>query len=159
MKRKVLDMGAGIRPHSGATHAVDLAPMVSITKELVVDNYNDLKRIPSKESVERRLKSMDYKFNFNYNTNKLPWPNNSFKLVYSNGSLGENGKLSAFKEIYRVLKHGGKLSYGMIGGPEENIKRKMKILYDVGFKNIKPIVYVNPKNKNDISAWMTAVKP
>ena len=113
-KEPFLDMGAGIRPHSRSTHAVDYNPNSPISKYEIYEEYNDLKKLPSKENIERRLKSMDYKFNFNYNTQKLPWPNNSFKVVYSNGSLGVYGKQPAFKESFRVLKHGGKLDYGMV---------------------------------------------
>ncbi len=130
-KPKVLDMGAGYMPHPQATHAVDFANKIKLDEE-DKSNY----KIEYHRNLENKLKSMDYKLKINYNTQRLPWPNNSFNKVYSNGSLGTYGKLHAFQEAYRVLKHGGKLEYGMVEGTKEEIQKKMILPYKAGFINI-----------------------
>jgi hypothetical protein len=82
-KEPFLDLGASAVPHSKATRAVDFdskRKVVGWIKEYTEDS----KKPTTKEKLERKLKSMDYRFRFNYNTQKFPWSNNSFKVVYSN---------------------------------------------------------------------------
>jgi ubiquinone/menaquinone biosynthesis C-methylase UbiE len=135
MKPYQLELGASAVPHSKTTHAID-RDSKSKTIRFADTLYHE-EGETSKEKFERRLKAMDYKFGFNYNTQKFPWPNNSFKVVYSKASLGSYGNPAhAFKESYRVLKSGGILKFDVGGTKEYLLKIKQK-LSDVGFVNIK----------------------
>ena len=158
-KQKILDMGAGANPYPRATHAIDATKKLHPTKEEI-----NFYKAEHGKNLETKLKQMDYKIKINYNTQKLPWPDNSFKMVYSNGSLAENGNLHAYKEAYRVLKHGGKLKYGMIVGTKQEIQKKMQLPQKAGFINVHTgKIYVTPKqtkNKGEILATdIIATKP
>jgi SAM-dependent methyltransferase len=162
-KEPFLDLGANNIPHPKATHAVDMwTKKYMLNKENIYAKKNNFKEgDTTKETFERRLKQMDYIFHFNYNTKRLPWPNNSFKIVYSNASLGGYGKVPAFKESYRVLKHGAKLEFTM-GNTQKSIENKMKMLHEVGFKEIKIIKRSEPwmlKGKVTYNVTITATKP
>lgn len=134
MKPHQLELGASAVPHSKTTHAIDRDSKSKTIR--YADTLYREEGETSKEKFERRLKAMDYKFGFNYNTQKFPWPNNSFKIVYSKASLGNYGNPShAFKESYHVLKSGGVLKFDMGGTKEYLLKIKQK-LSDVGFANI-----------------------
>lgn len=159
---KVLDMGASNIPHPKATHAVDIwTKKYMLGKSDIYSNKNNFKEgDTTKETFERKLKAMDYRFHFNYNTTKLPWPSNSFNLVYSGNSIGGYGKPAAFKEAHRVLKNGGVLKFNM-GGTKKTIENKMKMLHDIGFRNIKITKSSEPwmiKNKVIYNATITATK-
>ena len=133
-----------------------------LNKKDMYSNRNNYKEgDTTKEHFEQRLKQMDYRFNFNYNTLKLPWPNNSFKIVYSHASLGGYGKLSAYKEAYRVLKHGGKLQFDM-KGTKKMVENKMKMLHDIGFKSIRIVKSSEAyelQNKIQYTVVIQATKP
>jgi SAM-dependent methyltransferase len=135
-KRKlILDMGAANIPYPYATHAVDLVSKHgALTDEFNAKNdyYNGE---ITKQRFENMLKYIDYKFNFNYNTQKLPWQNNYFDLIFSNGSIGKYGKENAFKEAYRVLKRGGKLKF-TVGDTMEKLHKKGQMMADIGFIKI-----------------------
>jgi len=136
-KKHVLDLGAHAVPHPRATHAVDHDSKKSILYTAENDlNYHDKREKPygytTKRIIENRLKKIDYRFNFNYNTQKLPWSNNYFDTIYSQGSLYVYGKPFAYKEIYRVLKHGGRLIYD-IGDTKERLDKHFKMLKEIGF--------------------------
>lgn len=162
-KEPFLDLGASNIPHPRATHAVDsFSRKLMFNKKDMYSNKNDYKEgDTTKERFEQRLKQMDYKFNFNYNTHKLPWPNNSFKIVYSRASLGVYGKFSAFKEAYRVLKSGGKLTFDM-SGTKKMIENKINLLHEIGFVKIKTTKSSQPyehQNKIYYSVMISATKP
>ncbi len=133
-KDPFLELGASAVPHPRATHAIDRD-----SKKRTLNFANTLYKDEgetTKEKFERRIKQMDYKFGFNYNTQKFPWPNNSFKIVYSHASLSHYGNPShAFKEAYRVLKHGGKLIFDASGTKRQLINLKKKLI-DIEFSNI-----------------------
>jgi SAM-dependent methyltransferase len=163
MKREpFLDLGASAVPHRSATHAVDRdskTKVVGWIKEYTEDSGTPT----TKEKLERKLKSMDYRFGFNYNTQKFPWPNNSFKVVYSNASLGRYGNpKNAFKESYRVLKHGGKLIIDSFGGSREQIQKVKTMIVNTGFTNVTikldKDVYIH-NGKENYSGKLTATKP
>jgi ubiquinone/menaquinone biosynthesis C-methylase UbiE len=136
MKPHQLELGASAIPHSKTTHAVDRASKSKTIKES--DTLYREEKLTTKEKFERRLKAMDYKFGFNYNTQKFPWPNNSFKVVYSKASLGNyDGNIShALKESYRVLKSGGILKFDVILS-KPNLEKLKRALSTVGFINIR----------------------
>ena len=46
----------------------------------------------------------------------------------------------------------------MVSG-KEKIEKQLQMLYDIGFRQIKWKLYSSVKNKNDLSAWITAIKP
>jgi ubiquinone/menaquinone biosynthesis C-methylase UbiE len=130
-------MGAHALPHPRSTHAVDIVDKKSVL--WAAENEQDMhdKRekpygYTTKRILENRLKKIDYRFNFNYNTQKLPWPNNYFDTIYSQGSLHAYGKPFAYKEIYRVLKQGGRLIYD-IGDTRERLNKHFKMLKEIGF--------------------------
>jgi SAM-dependent methyltransferase len=160
-KEPFLELGASAVPHSKATHAVDLD-----SKQKTMQFANTLYREEgdtTPEKFERRLKSMDYRFGFNYNTQRFPWPNESFKTVYSSGSLGHYGNpQNAFKEAYRVLKHNGKLIIDQFGGSEPQMINLRRMIINTGFKNIsiklskEVSMYKGEKN---YSGKLTATKP
>jgi len=159
-KEPFLELGASAVPHRNATHAIDRD-----SKKRTLNFANTLYKEEgetTKEQFERRLKAMDYKFGFNYNTQKFPWPNNSFKVVYSKASLGSYGNPAhAFKESYRVLKHGGKLVFDSHGTKIHLMNLKKK-LADNGFVNIhmtqteESYVY---KGKTIYDVKISAIKP
>ena len=158
MKEQFLDLGASNSPHPRATHAVDKMSKPAVFKETFKSKY--LIHGITKAEFENKLKQMDYKFNFNYNTQKLPWPNNSFKMVYSNGSLGNFGKVAAFREAYRVLKHGGKLIF-TFSKYEEKYYEMIKMLKNIGFikmHNTQGETQIYKKRKI-IAGTMVAYKP
>lgn len=162
MKREpFLELGASAVPHPKATHAIDRD-----SKSKTVHYADTLYREEgetTKEKFERKLKAMDYRFGFNYNSQKFPWPNNSFKVVYSKASLGHYGNPSnAFKESYRVLKHGGKLIIDNFGGTETKIIKLRKMIANAGFSNIT--IKLNKdahiyNGEKDYSGKLTATKP
>ena len=158
MREPFLELGASAVPNSRATHAIDRDSKKKTIH--MADTLYREERETTKEQFERRLQSMDYKFGFNYNTKKFPWPNNSFKIVYSRASLGNYGNPShAFKESYRVLKRGGKLIFDMNGTKEELLRIKSKLV-NIGFVEIS-IRVGNPytyKGKTKYSAKISAIK-
>ena len=161
-KEPFLDLGANNIPHPKATHAVDMwTKNYMLNKDNIYSKKNNFEEGDiTKETFERRLKQMDYIFHFNYNTQKLPWPNNSFKVVYSRASIGGSGKVLAFKEAHRVLKHGGKLEF-TIRGTKKTIENKMKMLDGIGFKEIKIIKSSEPwifKGKVTFDITISAIK-
>jgi SAM-dependent methyltransferase len=130
---RILDMGAANIPHPISTHAVDSGSK-KITLSCNFSNKNDyVNGYITKPTFERMLERMDYRFNFNYNTTKLPWPDNFFDVVYSNGSIGRYGKPYAYKEAYRVLKRGGRLDFST-GGTKERIQKLFDMLQGIGYK-------------------------
>jgi SAM-dependent methyltransferase len=158
-----LELGASAVPHRNATHAVDRDSKKQTIK-WIREEYTENSNTPiTLSQFEHRLKQMDYKFRFNYNTQKFPWPNNSFKTVYSTASLGNYGGnvLHAFKESYRVLKHGGQIKFDVIGTKQHIIKIK-ELLIKSGFgsilikKNGKPISY---EGKIKYPVKIAAIKP
>jgi ubiquinone/menaquinone biosynthesis C-methylase UbiE len=159
-KKLILDMGAANIPYPHATHAVDLvSKRGALTDEFNTKNdyYNGE---ITKQRFENMLKYMDYKFNFNYNTQKLPWPNNYFDIIFSNGSIGAYGKENAYKEAYRVLKHGGKLKF-TVGEPMEKLQKKGQMLTKIGFTKVHLIqagTYMY-KGEKMWGGFMVATKP
>lgn len=157
-KEPFLELGASAVPHSRATHAVDRDSKKKTIR--YADTLYTEEKETTKEQFERRLKAMDYRFGFNYNTQKFPWPSNSFKIVYSHASLSNYGNPShAFKEAYRVLKHGGKIIFDAVGNKEALLKIKTKLL-DAGFSNISIRIeegYVY-KGENKYNAKVSATK-
>jgi SAM-dependent methyltransferase len=156
-KPVVLDMGAGINPHPKATHAVDVSYRPKNIKHAVETYGSGLTTV---KKLENKLKSVDYKFNFNYNMQKLPWPSNHFDMIYSNGSLGANGKSFAYKEIYRVLKHGGKLSFGQVGDTIEKIEKIIHTLKEIGFVKVRVVDFGSYmyKGVKRYTGWVKASK-
>ena len=168
MKNKytLLDMGSGVHPHPKATHAVDRSSNIKHLTPPEIKEYRE----DAKRNLELKLKQMDYRLNFNYNTQKLPWPNNSFNMVYSNGSIGTYGKRAAYKEAFRVLKHGGILKFGAVASTSiEGIKKVGQMLKDIGFINVRGTEPFGTKdigfssythNKRKLySIWIQATKP
>lgn len=160
-KSKILDVGAGVFPHPRATHAVDAINKKSVynVSKKDFDEYKQDYKNEYNRSLERKLKSLNYKFGINYNTQRLPYPNNSFDKIYSNGSLGTYGKLHAFKEVFRILKHGGKLEYGSINGTKKELETKLKIPAAAGFVNIRPVGIIKESQTKFIIVTVVAKKP
>jgi len=163
-KPKVLDMGAHAFPHPRATHAVDIVSKRSVQYTADKDpDAHDKREKPygytTKKILENRLKKIDYRFNFNYNTQKLPWSNNYFDTIYSQGSLYAYGKPFAYKEIHRVLKHGGRLIYD-IGDTKEKLEKHFKMLKEIGFTsgNIHGVGTYMYKGEKRISGKMWVYK-
>lgn len=107
--QKVLDIGAGDHPDYRATHAIDLV------------------------KPDRRFKGLKYKWGYDFNkeSTNLPYLDNSFKVVVSIGGLGRNFESkNIYKEIYRVLKPGGRFEFN----PDS--KRSTSLLKKAGFKNL-----------------------
>lgn len=101
--QKVLDIGAGIGPDFRATHAIDL-------------------RNPGET-----FQNLDYKWGYDFNkeSTNLPYGNNSFDVVVSYGALGMNFESAKiYKEIYRVLKPGGRLELNHTSGNTVLLLRK-----------------------------------
>jgi hypothetical protein len=169
-KNPILDMGAAHFPYPRATHAMNNGKNYPLTKEEVREYKNETNR-----NLERKMDTLDYRHNLNYNTMKLPWKNNTFKMIYSSGSLGTYGKLFAYKEAYRVLQHGGKLKFNVGTIPDKSningifskeeskqrIKKIMQMLYDIGFRKIyvadQGFYIVN--NKKYYTGWIISTKP
>lgn len=104
----VLDLGAGMHPDYRATHAIDLV------------------------KPEKTFKGLKYKWGYNFNkeTTNLPYKDNSFDVVVSIGSLGRNFESrNIYKEIYRVLKPGGRLEFN----PDS--KESVPLSKQAGLKN------------------------
>ena len=115
--QKVLDIGAGGTPDLRATHAIDLVrPM---------ETYPNL----------------DYKWGYDFNkeTTNLPYSSNSFDVVVSLGSLGRNFEsANIYREIYRVLKPGGRFEYSEPWHPDS-----ISHLKKAGFGKLQKKTYFN----------------
>lgn len=104
--QRVLDIGAGTSPDIRATHAID--------KEKPYDDFIDI----------------DYKWGYDFNneTVNLPYPSNYFDVVVSYGALGRNfHSYNICKEIYRVLKIGGRFEFN------PDYKETVEAIKRVGF--------------------------
>lgn len=105
----VLDIGAGSHPDYRATHAIDLV------------------------KPEIRVKGLRNKWGYDFNseTTNLPYKDNSFHVVVSYGGLGRNFESKNIcKEIYRVLKSGGRFEFN----PDS--KKSLKWLKEAGLKKL-----------------------
>ena len=101
--QKVLDIGAGRGPDFRATHAIDLS------------------------NPRKTFQNLDYKWGYDFNkeTTSLPYSSNSFDVVVSYGALGKNFEsANIYKEIYRVLKPGGRLELNHASGNTVSLMRK-----------------------------------
>ena len=88
--QKVLDIGAGDDPDFRATHAIDLV------------------------KPDETYKNLSYKWGYDFSkeSTNLPYGDNSFDVVVSYGALGRNFEsANIYKEIYRVLKRGGRFEF------------------------------------------------
>lgn len=107
--QKVLDVGAGDNPDYRATHSIDLMKPQ--------DRYKGL--------------NCKWGYDFNKESTNLPYPDNSFHVVVSYGGLGRNFESKNIcKEIYRVLKSGGRFEFN----PDS--ENSVKWIKDAGFKNL-----------------------
>jgi len=121
-----LDLGFGESPNSRATHGVDWHTKRSLKS--ICKAYG-----PNKEKqFEQKISSMQVNFNFDYNTTRLPYPDNYFSTVFSSHSLDGFGRSFAFHEAVRVLKKNGKIIIKSGANPSKiekivNILKKLKI--------------------------------
>ena len=103
--QKVLDIGAGDNPDLRATHAIDLT------------------------KPERTYKNLNYKWGYDFNKESinLPYKGNIFDVVVSYGGLGRNFESAKiYKEIYRVLRPGGRLEFNPSSPNTELLLRKAR---------------------------------
>lgn len=133
-KRLILDLGAGDRVYPGATHAIDLHQRTESGVEYITIN------------VEKA---------------RFPIQDDFFDLVISRGALlVAFGNLHTYREIYRVLKPGGKLvfMFGMYPsiGSWARAYINLKI---AGFTNIRKKVKPWSKRYHTFSRTITAFKP
>lgn len=120
----VLDIGAGSGPDLRATHAIDLRKPL------------------------RKFKNLEYEYGYDFNkeSTNLPYPDNYFDLVVSYGALGRNfGSKNIYKEIYRVLRPGGRFEANW------NVTKNFK---KVGFKKISKVSYFNKSLNEKVDVFI-----
>lgn len=127
MPKRVLDIGAGARPITGATHAIDIAPEEEIRDEL--------------EETGRKLpKGIRYTFNHDFIRKALPYPSNFFDKAVSRFALGMFGLTATpWKEVSRVLKPGGTLTVDLGDINDERLEIIRTLAKSAGFSSGKLI--------------------
>lgn len=132
-KQPFLDMGARANPHPYATDATEVGPRRWVNQQVREEETEGRMNL---DLFRNRLKKdLKYHFEFDYNRRKLPYPDNHFEVVYSRGSMTYAATQHAYKEVYRVLKHGGKLILDT-GASERSITKTIDTLKKYGFKNV-----------------------
>ena len=137
--RVVLDIGAGIRPFRGATHAVDRATKRELEEEL--------------QATRRSRPRVRYKTNWNVLTRGIPLPDDSVDKVVSR--FTGNIVPAVLDEVDRVLKSGGTVQFTT---PTEYAEGFKKLLEGEGMLNVR-ISNVYDPNRNTALKYLTATKP
>ena len=108
---KVLDVGCGL-----GRMTIDVAKQLTTGKVIGIDIWDKLEipgNSPERAYANAQIECVRDRVEFQTgNVLAIPFPNNSFDLVTSSSVInnlhGDSKKLKAFKEIFRVLRPGGK---------------------------------------------------
>jgi ubiquinone/menaquinone biosynthesis C-methylase UbiE len=142
---RVLDVGSGLTPDYRATDAIDMGTKNSSRLKHDEDwhlygqvIYLGVSKKKIKQLQEYRDKNINFIWHVNYN-NQLPYPDKTFDLVVSHASLASPSlsEPNAFREVYRVLKRGGKIEIGSSSLPKEWVNYITQNMKNVGFKKIQ----------------------
>lgn len=118
-----------------------------------------------KAIAERKLARLDLRLALDlYDGETFPYPDNSFDKVFSSlvfHQLDSETKRSSLREIYRVLKPGGKLVIGDWGRPRNQLMRLAFYLVQLvdGFATTRDSVngllprYIDQAGFNDVIEW------
>jgi ubiquinone/menaquinone biosynthesis C-methylase UbiE len=115
-----------------------IAKMLSLksdnTVDIVVEDYESLlvTQLESSKNSELNVKLMDFE--------KTDYLENTFDLVYAQGSISDKRRKKIIKEIKRILKPNGYLCVGEIVKLEDKIPNFIKEIYDLS--NLDPL-YIN----------------
>ena len=118
-----------------------IAKMLSLksdnTVDIVVEDYESLlvTQLESGKNSELNIKLMDFE--------KTDYLENTFDLVYAQGSISDKRRKKIIKEITRILKPNGYLSVSEIVKLEDKIPNFIKEIYDLS--NLDPL-YSNNLN-------------
>ena len=141
---RILDIGSGLMPDYRATDAIDYQTRSSSNikqNEQFHINGQILHLGVSKNRVNYLKKYRDSNIHFKWNVDfnsYLPYADNTFNKIVSHSSIIAFGKISAYKEIYRVLKHGVSVEIRSASGVSDNlINKTISVMKKVGFKKIK----------------------
>ncbi len=109
----VLDLASGT-----GEPGLKIAGMVSNGKVVITDLSDDMLEIAREHATLRGIKNIDFKI---CDVCELPFEDNTFDSISCRfGFMFFPDMLLAVKEMYRVLKPGGKIATAVWGAPEKN---------------------------------------